>query len=343
MWELDQTNYLYLLLIIPALIGLLLWNLRWKKNIVKDFGEGSFLKRLAPEASSTKPMLKAILVLVSLLFIVIALVNPKIGTKVETVKRQGVDVVFAVDVSKSMLAEDIAPSRLEKAKQLTSQIIDNLGSDRVGMVAYAGSAFPIMPITSDFNMAKIFANDLNTEMVSSLGTALSEAIQVSANYFAEEDSSKAIILFSDGEDHNERIDDAISIAKDKGIRIITIALGTADGAKIPIKVNGKIVEFKKDGEGNEVITQMNESTLKKIASTTNGEFIYGTHTPEVLELVEQALQKIEKKDFEAQQIADFQSQFQWFIALALLILIIDAFVLNRKTSWMKKINLFNDK
>lgn len=343
MWELDQPNYFYLLIIVPILVLALVANLRWKKNIVQAFGTGSFLKRLAPEASSGKPILKAILALVAIFFIVIALVNPKIGTKIETVKRQGVDIVFTVDVSKSMLAEDIAPNRLEKSKQLMTQIINNLGSDRVGLVAYAGSAFPLMPISSDYNLAKMYAKDLDTDLVSSMGTALSEAIQVSANYFENVDSSKVIILLSDGEDHSEGISDAINIAKDKGISIISIGVGTEDGGKIPIKINGKLQEYKKDGEGNEVVTKMNDATLKEMASATNGTFMYGSNTEEVVDLVNKALQKIEKKDFESQQIADFESQFQWFLALALLVLCIDAFVLNRKTSWMKKWNLFNEK
>lgn len=343
MWELDQPNYFYLLIIVPILVLALVANLRWKKNIVQTFGSGSFLKRLAPEASSGKPILKAILALVTIFFIIIALVNPKIGTKIETVKRQGVDIVFTVDVSKSMLAEDIAPNRLEKTKQLMTQIINNLGSDRVGLVAYAGSAFPLMPISSDYNLAKMYAKDLDTDLVSSMGTALSEAIQVSANYFENVDSSKVIILLSDGEDHSEGISDAINIAKDKGISIISIGVGTEDGGKIPIKINGKLQEYKKDGEGNEVVTKMNDTTLKEMASATNGTFMYGSNTEEVVDLVNKALQKIEKKDFESQQIADFESQFQWFLALALLVLCIDAFVLNRKTSWMKKWNLFNEK
>lgn len=343
MWEFDQSNYFYLMVLLPILVALLLWNLRWKKNIIGAFGTGSFLKRLAPESSSGKPILKAVLTIATLFFIIIALVNPKIGTKIETVKRQGVDIVFTVDVSKSMLAEDVAPNRLEKAKQLMTQIVNKLGSDRVGLVAYAGSAFPLMPISSDYNLAKTYAKELDTDLVSSLGTALSEAVQVSANYFENVDSSKVIILLSDGEDHGEGISDAISIAQDKGIHIITIAIGTEDGAKIPLKVNGRIESFKKDGEGNEVITKMNPQTLKEIASATNGTFMLGNHTEEVLELVDKALQKIEKKDFESQQISDFDSQFQWFIAIALLILCIDAFVLNRKTSWIKKWNLFNEK
>ncbi len=344
MWGLDTPNYFYLLLLIPVLIAVYLWNTSWKKRKIAEFGSGNYLKRLAPEASTTsKPLIKITLLTTTVALLIFALVNPKFGTKIETVKRQGVDIVFAIDVSKSMLAEDIAPSRLGKTKQLATQIINNLASDRIGIVGYAGSAFPMLPITTDYNMAKMYLQDMHTDMVSSMGTALRDAIEVGSNYFDDPKTSKVMILISDGEDHGEGISDAISVAKEKGIKIITIGVGTPEGAQIPIKQNGKIVDFKKDAEGNTVITQMNESTLKEVAKGTGGVFMYGSKTEEVLQLVDQTLQKIEKTDFESQQIADFQSQFQWFIGLALILLIIDGLVLERKTAWMKKLNLFNEK
>ncbi len=284
-----------------------------------------------------------VLLAVMVFALIIALVNPKFGTRIETVKRQGVDIVFAIDVSKSMLAEDIAPSRLGKSKQLASQIINNLASDRIGIVGYAGSAFPMLPITTDYSMAKMYIQDMHTDMVSSMGTALREAIEVGSNYFDDPKTSKVMILISDGEDHGEGISDAIAMAKDKGIKIITVGVGTPDGGQIPIKQNGRTIDYKKDTDGSIVVTKLNDATLKEIAKSTGGVFIYGSKTDEVLQLVDQTLQKIEKTDFESQQIADFQSQFQWFIGLALLLLIIDSLVLERRTAWMKKINLFNEK
>lgn len=344
MWGLDTPNYFYLLLLIPVLIAVYLWNTIWKKKKITEFGSGSYLKRLAPEASTTsKPFIKMILLAVTVCALVIALVNPKFGTRIETVKRQGVDIVFAIDVSKSMLAEDIAPSRIGKTKQLASQIINNLASDRIGIVGYAGSAFPMLPITTDYNMAKMYIQDMHTDMVSSMGTALREAIEVGSNYFDDPNTSKVMILISDGEDHGEGISNAVAMAKDKGIKIITIGVGTPEGGQIPVKQNGRIVDYKKDVDGSTVITRLNNETLKEIAQETGGVFMYGSKTDEVLQLVDQALQKIEKTDFESQQIADFQSQFQWFAGLALLLLIIDSLVLERRTAWMKKINLFNEK
>src|SRR5690554_1032774 len=295
MWEVDTAYYFYLLLLMPLVIAVYLWNISWKKKKIAEFGSGNYLKRLAPDASTTsKPLIKMILFATAVFMLVIALVNPKFGTKIETVKREGVDIVFAVDVSKSMLAEDIAPSRLGKTKQLAMQIINNLGSDRIGIVGYAGSAFPMLPITTDYNMAKMYLQEMHTDMVSSMGTALHGAIEVSSNYFDDQETSKVMILISDGEDHGEGINDAIAIAKDKGIKIITIAVGTPEGGRIPIKQNGKIVDYKKDMDGNIVITKMNEKTLKDIANQTGGVFIYGDKTDEVLKLIDQSLEKIEK-------------------------------------------------
>jgi len=343
MWEFDNANYFYLLLLLPILAVIFVWNMLWKKKKIAEFGSGSFLKKLAPDASSSKGIVKAVIALCAVLFLVIGIVNPKIGTKLETVKRQGIDIVFALDVSKSMLAEDIAPSRLAKTKQLASQIINNLSSDRIGIVGYAGSAFPMLPITTDYNMAKMYLQDMNTDMVSSMGTALSDAIEVGSEYFDDPNTSKLMILISDGEDHGEGISEAVAIAKSKGIKIITIGVGTPNGGQIPLKVNGKITAYKKDAEGNTVITKLDKTTLEDIAKQTGGKFIYGSNTKEVVDLVNQELQNIEKTDFESQQIADFQSQFQWFVGVAFLLLLLDLFVLERKTSWLAKRNIFNEK
>lgn len=343
MWEFDNANYFYLLLILPVLAALFVWNTLWKKKKIAEFGSGNFLKKLAPNASSSKGIVKAILAIAALFFLIIGIVNPKIGTKLETVKRQGIDIVFAIDVSKSMLAEDIAPSRLAKSKQLASQIINHLGSDRIGIVGYAGSAFPMLPITTDYNMAKMYLQDMNTDMVSSMGTALSEAIEVGSDYFDDPKTSKLMIIISDGEDHGEGISDAVAIAKEKGIKIITIGVGTEQGGNIPLKVNGRITGYKQDSGGTNVVTKLNKATLEEIASKTGGKFIYGSNTKEVVDIIDQSLQNIEKTDFESQQIADFQSQFQWFLGLAIMLIILDLFVLERKTSWLAKRNIFNEK
>src|SRR5690606_2655781 len=208
--------------------------------------------------------------------IAIALVNPKIGTKFETVKREGVDIVFAVDVSKSMLAEDIAPNRLEKSKQLVTQIINNLASDRIGIIAYAGKAFPQLPITTDYAAAKMFLQSMNTDMLSSQGTAINEAINLAKTYYDDDDqTNRILIIISDGEDHGNDASRVAEEAAEAGIRIFTIGVGSTSGGPIPEKRNGIILNYKKDNTGETVITRLDETTLKNIADQANGQYING--------------------------------------------------------------------
>ena len=342
MWELDNKKYLLLLIVLALIVVLFFVELLWKKKKQADFATFSALKRLAPNYSKRKSLVKMTLAVVALLFIILGLVNPKIGTKVVTVKRQGIDIVFTLDVSKSMLAEDIAPNRLDKMKQLVSQIINNLGPDRVGIVGYAGSAFPMLPITTDHYAAKMYLQGMNTDMVSSQGTAFRDAIQVASNYYDNPNTGKVMILISDGEDHGEEVDSAIALAKEKGIRIITIGVGTEKGGPIPIKT-GRGVEYKKDWDDQVVTTRLMPETLIHVAEATGGKYFDGTNTQEIVALVKNELNKIEKTDFESQEVAEFQSQFQWLLGIALLLLIIEVFVLERKTLWIKKLKLFNEK
>ena len=273
----------------------------------------------------------------------IALVNPKVGTKLETVKREGVDIVFAIDVSKSMLAEDVAPSRLEKAQQLTAQIINNLVSDRVGIIAYAGKAVPQLPITTDYAAAKMFLQNMNTDMLSSQGTAIDEAIQLSRTYFNDaEQTNRVLVIISDGEDHNDLNLDVAKAAAKEGIKIFTIGVGSEKGGAIPLKRNGVVMRYKKNQKGETVITKMNSNTLTAIAEEANGLFIQGQNTKQVTEKIAEILNKLEKKEFEAKEFSEFKDQFQWFLGLGLFFLILDVLFLERKTAWLKRLNLFNE-
>ncbi|MFT3794406.1 VWA domain-containing protein [Flavobacterium sp.] len=344
LYELDEKKYLYLLLVIPVLVLVYLYIQFWKRKKQREFGDLDLVKKLSPEKSNFKPALKFTIMLLALASLILGLVNPKIGTKTETVKREGIDIVFAVDVSKSMLAEDVAPSRLEKSKQIVSQIVNNLGSDRIGIVAYAGSAFPVLPITSDYGVAKMFLQSMNTDMVSSLGTSLDEAIKLSETYFDKKGkTNKLLIMISDGEDHGEGAEEAAEEANKFGLKIITIGVGTEKGGPIPLKKNGIVESFKRDQEGEVVITKLNQQSLKDIAKATKGGYVYGSSTKEVVEYVKKALDNIEKTEFESTQMADYQSQFQWFLGFGFVLLFIDIFLLERKTKWISKLNLFNEK
>ncbi|MBW4359016.1 vWA domain-containing protein [Flavobacterium taihuense] len=341
--ELDERNYLYLLFILPVVVVLFLVNLYWKRKKQREFGDLEVIKRLSPERSGFKPFLKLVVMLLALIALIFGLVNPKIGTKVETVKREGIDIVFAMDVSKSMLCEDVAPSRLEKSKQIVSQIINQLGSDRIGIVAYAGSAFPVLPITTDYSVAKMFLQSMGPGMVSSQGTSLDEAIKLSGTYFDDKSkTSKLMIMISDGEDHSEGAEAAAEEAKKLGMKIVTIGLGTEKGGTIPLKKNGIVESYQRDNNGEVVITKLNPNSLATIAKITGGGYVNGNNTKEVLEYIKATLDKIQKTEFEATQMADFQSQFQWFLGIGFVLLFMDVFFLDRKTKWVNRLNLFNE-
>lgn len=320
-----------------------MWLQIWRRSAQKRFADRKLLGKLSPNQSFFKSVLKILIICAGFGCLSLALVNPKIGTKLETVRSQGVDIVFAVDVSKSMLAEDIAPNRLEKSKQLVTQIINNLASDRVGIIAYAGKAFPQLPITTDYASAKMFLQNMNTDMLSSQGTAIREAIQLAKTYYDdEEQTNRILIIISDGEDHEGEAVDIAEEANEEGIRILTIGVGDIKGGPIPIKRNGVILNYKKDSKGETVITRLDENTLREIAQETNGVYINGSNTSEVVETIKDILEKMDKKEFESKQIADYKDQFQWFLGLAIAFFFLDIFFLERKTEWIKKLNLFNE-
>lgn len=344
MYQLDQPIYFYILFAIPVIVVLFLLVLVWKKTVQKRFVDKELLKKLSPNRSLFKSILKVFVICLAIVCLSFALVNPKIGTKLETVKREGVDIVFALDVSKSMLAEDIAPNRLEKSKQLITQIINGLAGDRIGIIGYAGSAFPQVPITSDFSSAKLFLSGMNTDMVSSQGTAITQAIEMAQTFYDDEDqTNRVLFLISDGEDHEGNVSAIAKEAAEKGIRIFTIGVGTMEGGPIPIKENGILQYYKRDQNNEQVITRLSEETLKEIAKTANGEYIDGSNTKVVVDQVKGILNGMDKKEFEAKQFTDFKDQFQWFLAGALFLLILDVFLLERQTAWLKKLNLFNEK
>ena len=344
MYQLEEKTYFYYFAAVAVLFVVYLLVSLWKKQKQKAFADSGLLEKLSPEISPFKSFFKMLMVALALSFLIIALVNPKMGTKLKTIKREGVDVVFALDVSKSMLAEDVAPNRLEKAKQIISRIIDKLGSDRVGIIIYAGNAYPLLPITTDQAAAKMFLQNADPDMVSSQGTAINEALKLGKSYFDDdEQTNRYLFLISDGEDHDENVSYIADEATKEGIKIFTIGVGNADGGPIPIKRNGTLVGYKKDRAGEVVITRMNDQTLKKIATDGDGEYLYGDNTTKTVDYINNLLLKADKKEFETKQFSDFKDQFQWFIGLGILFLIFDALMFNKKTKWIQKLNLFNEK
>ena len=343
MFQLEEDIWFWLLFLVLGMVVLFFWTALWKRKTKRFYASAELLKRLSPDQSRFKGVLKLVVLAMAVVCFCIALVNPKVGTKLETVTREGVDIVFAIDVSKSMLAEDVAPSRLEKAQQLTAQIINNLVSDRVGIIAYAGKAVPQLPITTDYAAAKMFLQNMNTDMLSSQGTAIDEAIQLSRTYFNDaEQTNRVLVIISDGEDHKDLNLDIAKAAAKEGIKIFTIGVGSEKGGPIPLKRNGVVMRYKKTQKGETVITKLNPNTLTAIAEEANGLFIQGQNTKQVTEKIAEILNKLEKKEFEAKEFSEFKDQFQWFLGLGLFFLILDVLFLERKTAWLKRLNLFNE-
>lgn len=343
MYLFDNPSYLYLALIIPIVIIINWLYMAWRNKIQRSFSNYKLLDQISPNRSNFKLNLKLILELFIILFLCIALANPKIGTELKSINREGVDIVFAIDVSKSMLAEDIAPNRLVRSKRIISEIINSLSSDRVGIVAYAAQAIPQVPLTTDFASVKNFLQIIDTDMLSSQGTSIDSALNLSVNFFDQNsDTNRVLILISDGEDHDDIPDSLIKLISENNINLITIGIGQEAGTTIPIKIDGTIDSYKKDSNGDVVITKRNSDILLKIASSSKGEYIDGNNTEDALELVKTKLDKIDKSEFESSQFLEYKQQFQIFILLSLLFIISDIFIFQTKTKWIQYLNLFNE-
>ena len=343
MYQIDAYEYIYLLGVVPLIWGVFAWVQSWKNRLQSRFVNTELLYELSPNRSKFKPLLKLILLSLAFVLLVFGLMNPKIGTQLETVKREGVDIVFAIDVSKSMLAEDIAPNRIEKSKRLVSAILNQLASDRIGIIAYAAQAVPQLPITTDYGAAKMFLQGLNTDMMSSQGTALDNAIDLAGTFFDDQDqTNRVIFLISDGEDHSEEAAQAAARAAELGIKIFTFGVGTENGAPIPLKQNGVTESYKKDFKGEVVITKRNSEILSAIAEATEGYYQDGDDTQQVLDFVSEQLKAMDKKEFEAKKFVSYKDRFQPILIGALLFLLMDLFLFETKTKWVEKLNLFNE-
>lgn len=340
---LDAPYYLnYGLLALALLLMLFGYKRWWQKRVLSTAQPNKelrnlMLERLAPEHSKVRPVVKFILLFVTIALLFVALANPKIGTQLGTVKREGVDIVFAIDVSKSMLAEDIAPNRIEKAKRIVSETLNQLTGDRIGMITYAATAFPQLPITTDYGAAKMFLRGVNTDMMSSQGTAILEAVKLAGTFFdPNAETRRVLILLSDGEDHNETgVNIIAETALQANIQIITVATGTTSGGPIPEGGMAK-GSFKKDSEGNVVISKLNKDVLEELADSTNGIYIDTPNTEATISAISDFLAQLDKTAFETQTYSNYKDQFQWFIAIAFVILVIEFLIPERKLLWFRK-------
>ena len=340
----ENNVFLYVLLVIPVLILLFILLFRKKKKALDEYGEWEVIKQLIPDISFKRPVYKFVLMLLALVSIIIALARPQFGSRLQEVKRKGIELMIALDVSNSMYAQDIEPTRLDRAKQAISKLLDGLKNDKVGLIVFAGDAYIQVPLTTDYASTKMFLSTITPEIVSKQGTAIGSAIEMAIKTFSpDNDVNKAVIIISDGENHE---DDAVEMAKqasEKGIRVFTLGMGLPVGVPIPTNPYSPAKSYRKDREGNVVVTKLDELALQKIAAAGSGKYVGATNTKTGLDRLFDEINNIEKKEFETKVYADYDDRFSYFAIFAIILLILDFTILERRNKYLKNINIFKSK
>ncbi|MHC1708016.1 MAG: VWA domain-containing protein [Bacteroidales bacterium] len=341
MFRFAHPYYLYALILIPVFFLVFLLVMRRKKKKFKKFGDPEVVKNLLPDLSWGRQYLKTILLLSAFGLVVLALADPQIGSKLEKGERKGIDLFICLDVSNSMMAEDIKPNRLDRAKSAISKMIDELKNDRIGVVVFAGKSYVQLPITNDYSAAKLFLSSISPDIIPTQGTAIGEAIEQSVASFDQNKHSKAIIVISDGENHE---DDAVESAKkaaEKGIKIFTVGMGLPEGAPIPEYRNGVLTGFKKDADGTTVVSRLNDKMLQQIAEAGQGSYVRASNTQSSLDKIFEEINKMQKSEFEAKIFSDYEDRFQYPLFLAFVLLVIELLLLERRNKLFSRIKLFN--
>ncbi len=328
----------YLLLLFFILIYWLFKG--WKKRSVKRFGDKALVDKLVKHRSDTRPALRFLLLLFALFFLISGIIDPKVGSKVETVKRKGIDLYIALDVSNSMLAQDIKPDRLDRAKMAISNLIDKLNGDRIGLIVFAGRAYKLLPLTTDYSAAKLFLSSVSTKIVPVQGTAIGSAINLATRSFEKDKHNKAIIVITDGGNHQGNPFLAAKMAAKKGIKVFTIGMGLPEGAPIPIYDAQGNRTFLKDRQGKIVITRLNEQMLQEIANAGNGTYARANNASVGLTKILKSLNHIQKQELATRQFTDYDHHFQLFFAIALFFLVLELLVVERRPKWAEKIDFF---
>ncbi len=343
MFRFGNIEYLWGLLIIPLLTLFFIWSRIARRRALKKFGQQEILQHLMPYSSKGRPVLKFVILMLALAFIIGGTARPQFGSKLKTVKREGIELMIALDVSNSMMAEDIQPNRLERAKRAISRLIDRLKDDKIGLIVFAGDAYTQLPITSDYNSAKLFLNSVNTQIVPKQGTAIGAAIDLARKSFTPNgEANKAIVIITDGENHE---DDAIASAKaavDEGIVVHTIGMGLPSGSPIPVLKNGQ-TDYLKDRDGKVVVTKLNEQMLEQISAAGHGIYVRANNAQVGLNALFDEMNKMEKQEMETRTYSEYDDQFQYFFAIGLFLLLLEFVILERKNKYLKNINLFGSK
>lgn len=336
---LANKQYLILISIVGFLVLLFIISRAIRKKALKRFGDNRLLSVLMPEVSESRPVIKFVMLIVGMIALIIAIARPQYGSKLKEEKQRGIEIIVALDVSNSMLAQDVQPNRLENAKLAISKLIEKLGNDKIGLIVFAGDAYVQIPITTDYSATELFLESINTGIVPKQGTAIGSAIEMAMKAFTpEEDMSKAIVIITDGENHE---DDAIEMAKkaaEKGIYVYTIGMGSPDGSPIPIPGRS---DFRRDRNGQIIVSKMNPEMLRGIAQAGNGVFVQANNTTSALKTIYTEINQLDKAEIKVRSYAEYDEKFQIFLAIALFFIALEFFILDRKNRLFKNIKLFD--
>lgn len=342
MFRFANIEILWWLITIPVFVVVYVVHTKRKRRQLVEFGDPELLAHLMPDASKSRPVWKFCLLMVALVLLIVAAARPQFGQKEKTIKRQGIEVMVALDISNSMLAEDVAPNRLDRAKQMLSKMMDNMVDDKVGLVVFAGEAFTQLPITCDYVSAKMFLNTTSPALIQSQGTAIGAALRTAIASFgtAESEAGRAIVLITDGENHE---DDAVAMAKqayERGIQVFVIGIGKPEGSPIPMVGSN---DYMKDRNGQVVVSRLNEEMCQQIAAAGHGVYVRCDNTNTAMRALQNELNELATAELETTVYADYNEQYQSFVLVALLFLVIEFFIMMRKNHRLARMDLFKEK
>ena len=341
MFRFEDPIYLYGLVLVVLLALIRLVTYRNQKKRLRKFGDPHLLKELMPNVSRVRPVVKFWLLEAALALLVVMLARPQLGTRISHEKRTGIETIIAMDISNSMRAEDVVPSRLERSKMLIENLVDNFTNDKIGLIVFAGDAFVQLPITSDYVSAKMFLGNIDPAMMQNQGTDIAAAIKLATNSFTQQENiGKAIIVITDGEDHEGGAIEAAKYAKDKGMRVYVLGVGSTKGSPIPVPETG---DYMRDNSGNTVMSALNEQMCREVAQSGGGAFIHVDNNTNAQRQLDEELDKLEHSETESTIYSDYDEQFQAVGILVLILLVIEIIILERKNPYMKNISLFGNK
>ena len=338
MFRFADPNALYLLIILPFVAIFYFYSNYRRTKRLRKYGDPELLSMLMPEASAHRPVFKFWVLWIALGLSIVMLARPQFGTRLEKVKRSGIETIIALDISNSMLAEDVVPSRLEKAKSLISRLVSNFNDDKVGLIVFAGDAFTQLPITSDYISAKMFLESITPSLISSQGTNIGEAIRLAIKSFTpQEKVGRAIIVITDGENHEGGAVEAAKEAASKGMKVFVLGIGSPDGSPIPLEGSN---DYRKDNQGNIIVTRLNEQMCREVAQAGNGVYIRVDNSSSAQSLLQKEIDKLTKSDLESTVYSNYNEQFPALAWIIIVLLIIEVVVLDKKNPLFKNIKLF---